>query len=303
MIERTLERLGLNPIICCTSTGDHASSDVGEVVHELSSDVIDFGSMPVLLPSGSGPDEPFVDGPLQRRRKGAHPRATAPITPRQRSIRDRVQLPALHVYPVPPGCAHDEPEETKLLELTRFYEEFVVDLLRGFHMTQLTSSQDYSDIHCQILEDLQTLKVDQGSGCIIEFPLAAVSRVYRIVKNNDQWSSPAMHPPSLPPGVFGGRAEHIVVVEFMRRKLAFVFDEIVEAQNFLMCLELLIRRAQECRLERQQAKSGDEQVPTNANHVFLRVDTKPRLHKVDVDTKSNLVSCSCRSNDDDYLMF
>merc|ERR1712038_1779535 len=102
---------------------------------------------------------------------------------------------------------------------------------------------DYSEIHCQILEDLQTLKVDEGSGCIIEFPLGAVSKVYRIVKNDDRWHSAAemTGSASMPPS----NAEHIVVIEFMRRKLAFVFGEMSAAQSFLMCIELLIRRAQE----------------------------------------------------------
>merc|ERR1712050_225837 len=39
--------------------------------------------------------------------------------------------------------------------------------------------------------------------------------------------------------------EQIVVVEFMRRKLAFVFKELQVSQRFLMCMELLIRRAQQ----------------------------------------------------------
>mmetsp|Transcript_73037 Transcript_73037/g.236396 ORF Transcript_73037/g.236396 Transcript_73037/m.236396 type:complete len:194 (+) Transcript_73037:311-892(+) len=123
-------------------------------------------------------------------------------------------------------------------------------------MTQLTSNQDYSDIHCQILEDLQTLKIDQGSGCIIEFPLGAVSKVYRIVKNDDKWfSAGTLTGPAPMPPLPLSSAEHIVVVEFMRRKLAFVFSEIKVAQRFLMCIELLIRRAQEVRDE-AEARTG-----------------------------------------------
>lgn len=132
-----------------------------------------------------------------------------------------------------------------------------MDLHKGIYMTQLTSTQDYSDVHCQVLEDLQTLKVDQGSGCIIEFPLGAVSKVYRIVKNDDRWFSAGSlnGPPPMPPLPLSS-AEHIVVVEFMRRKLAFVFSEIQVAQHFLMCMELLIRRAQECETELKNQKGG-----------------------------------------------
>lgn len=181
--------------------------------------------------------------------KGDRPRTT-PITPRQRSFKERIRLPKLRRYPVPPGCSTDDPEEHRREELLRAYQEFVLDLHKGIHMTQLTSNQDYSDIHCQILEDLQTLKVDQGSGCIIEFPLSAVSKVYRIVKNDEKWySAGSLTGPTPMPPLPLSNAEHIVVVEFMRRKLAFVFSDMAAAQRFLMCIELLIRRAQESRSE------------------------------------------------------
>lgn len=182
--------------------------------------------------------------------KGDKPKGTSPVTPRQRTFQDRVQLPQMRRYPVPPSCTQDDTEDVRLRELLRIYQEFVLDLHKGVHMTQLTSNQDYSDIHCQILEDLQTLKVDQGSGCIIEFPLGAVSKVYRIVKNDDKWySAGSLTGPTPMPPLPLSNAEHIVVVEFMRRKLAFVFNEMTAAQSFLMCMELLIRRAQEARQE------------------------------------------------------
>uniref|UniRef100_A0A7S2MBG6 Uncharacterized protein n=1 Tax=Alexandrium andersonii TaxID=327968 RepID=A0A7S2MBG6_9DINO len=136
----------------------------------------------------------------------------------------------------------------------RCYREFVLDLHRGMHLTQLSATQEYSDIHCQVLEDLQTLKVDQGSGCIIEFPLSAVSKVYRIVKNDESWhSAGSLTGPTPIPPLPLSNAEHIVVIEFMRRKLAFVFLDIAAAQRFLMCIELLIRRVQECQ---EAAMSG-----------------------------------------------
>lgn len=175
---------------------------------------------------------------------------TLPVTARQRNLKDRIQLPNMRRYPVPPSCKPEDPEEWRRQELLKSYQEFVLDLHKGIHLTQLTSNQDYSDIHCQILEDLQTLNVDQGSGCIIEFPLSAVSKVYRIVKNDDKWySAGSLTGPTPMPPLPLSNAEHIVVVEFMRRKLAFVFNEIAAAQSFLMCMELLIRRAQECRFD------------------------------------------------------
>mmetsp|Transcript_54435 Transcript_54435/g.124861 ORF Transcript_54435/g.124861 Transcript_54435/m.124861 type:complete len:146 (-) Transcript_54435:122-559(-) len=110
------------------------------------------------------------------------------------------------------------------------------------YLTQLTSTREYADIHCQLMDDLQTLKLDQSNGRIIEFPLTGVSKVYRIVKNDQKWYNANSVPvPPLPLS----NAEFIVVVEFMRRKLAFVFKEMVASQRFLLCMELLIRRAQQ----------------------------------------------------------
>merc|ERR1712039_379348 len=88
---------------------------------------------------------------------------------------------------------------------------------------------------------MMTLKLDQSNGRIIEFPLTSVSKAYRIVKIEDKWYSAATHMS----GNSVANTEHIVVVEFMRRKLAFVFKELQVSQRFLMCMELLIRRAQQ----------------------------------------------------------
>lgn len=191
-----------------------------------------------------------------------------PVTERQRTLKDRIVLPMMRRYPVPHSSKPEDPEELRRKELLKVYQEFVLDLHKGVHMTQLTSNQDYSDIHCQILEDLQTLNVDQGSGCIIEFPLMAVSKVYRIVKNDDKWySAGSLTGPTPMPPLPLSNAEHIVVVEFMRRKLAFVFNEISSAQNFLMCMELLIRRAQECRYDVDQRR-GKREGSGQISHVF-----------------------------------
>jgi hypothetical protein len=143
----------------------------------------------------------------------------------------------LHTYPVPPGSSSSpsEPEEERKRKLLQMFQEFALDMHKGMYMTQLTSNRDYSDIHCQLMDDMQTLQLDQSNGRIIEFPLTGVSKVYRIVKSDDKWYSAGSQ-------LIG---EHIVVVEFMRRKLAFVFKELNASQRFLMGMELLIRRAQQ----------------------------------------------------------
>lgn len=248
---------------CCNTQHDVGPGSELKVV-QLSSDVMECGiERPMFHPVHLLTHQDSFDMTVTPRSgcKGDRPK-TSPITPRQRNFKERIKLPKLRRYPVPPGCSSDDPEEQRREELLRVYQEFVLDLHKGIHMTQLTSNQDYSDIHCQILEDLQTLKVDQGSGCIIEFPLSAVSKVYRIVKNDDKWySAGSLTGPTPMPPLPLSNAEHIVVVEFMRRKLAFVFSDMGAAQRFLMCIELLIRRAQESRSEVDTVGFGKKPKP------------------------------------------
>lgn len=168
---------------------------------------------------------------------------TLPVTPRQKDLRDTLKLPKLSQYPTAPDVTSEDSEETKQQRLLEMYQEFVLELHTGTYLTQLTSTRDYSDIHCQLMEDLVTLKLDQSSGRIIEFPLTGVSKVYRIIREDDRWYRAQGTAPSAP-------AEHIVVVEFMRRKLAFVFKEVRAALRFLTCMELLIRRAQQQEVEK-----------------------------------------------------
>jgi len=134
------------------------------------------------------------------------------------------------------------------------YQEFALDMHSGMYLTQLTSNRDYSDIHCQLMEDMITLKLDQSNGRIIEFPLTNVSKVYRIVKNDDKWYTVG----TPVPGESSANTEQIIVVEFMRRKLAFVFKELLVSQRFLICMELLIRRAQ----QKQAKKAPRALTPT-----------------------------------------
>lgn len=162
-------------------------------------------------------------------------------TPLQNTLRESLELPILHDYPVPPSCGAEDVEEVRKRKLLEMYQEFALELHKGMYLTQLTSSRDYSDIHCQLMGDMQTLKLDQSNGRIIEFPLAGVSKVYRIIKSDDKYYSAG----SSPPGAQANTTEHIVVVEFIRRKLAFVFQQLPVAQRFLLSIELLIRRAQQ----------------------------------------------------------
>jgi hypothetical protein len=178
-----------------------------------------------------------------------------PITPRQKELRDQLQLPELPQYPVAPGVTATDSEETRRQMLLEMYQEFALELHAGTFLKQLTSTRQYANIHCQLMEDLQTLKLDQSSGRIVEFPLSGVSKVYRIVRDDDKWryTTPSTGA-SLP-------VEHIVVVEFMRRKLAFVFDEVSVAIRFLTCMELLTRRAQQQQQQQQNQQADLKAAP------------------------------------------
>merc|ERR1719498_2326408 len=101
----------------------------------------------------------------------------------------------------------EDPVETRHQCLLELYQEFVLEMHTGTYLTQLTSSRDYSDIHCQLMEDLTTLKLDQSNGRILEFPLTGVSKVYRIVKNDDKWHGAGSSGAGKPLPV----TEHIVV--------------------------------------------------------------------------------------------
>ena len=102
------------------------------------------------------------------------------LTPRQLQIRTSVELPNI--------VSNDAPEKRKAL--LEAYRNFVVNLHRGAYYSQLTASCEYSEIHVQLMDDLQTLKLDQSNGRIIEFPLVSVSKVYRVVRSVEVASSP-----------------------------------------------------------------------------------------------------------------
>jgi len=185
------------------------------------------------------------------------------VTPRQQRLRERIWLPSLRQYPNLPTMAADDSEDAKRGALLHAFQDFVLDLYKGLRMTQLTASHEYSQIHCQLAEDLQTLRVDRNNGCIIEFPLGAVSKVYRVVRSDDKWYN-ASNAPAL--------AEHIVVIEFARRKLAFVFVDMMAAQHFLFCTEMLVRRSQEVQdLGKVNARIGPRRARGRMSPLFSNV--------------------------------
>ena len=225
----------LDWILGCCTAGGYEAHNQAEYQVQLNSEPAPSSAAKHLLTSGDSFDITFTP-----RLFGGFSRTSGPMTPRQQDLRAQLELPQLQAYPVPPNLSADEVEEVRKEKLLEMYREFAIELHTGMYLTQLTSNRDYADIHVQLIEDLTTLKLDQSNGRIIEFPLTNVSKVYRIVKNDDKWYAAGTPLPNASP-----HAEHIVVVEFMRRKLAFVFKELQVSQRFLICMELLIRRAQQ----------------------------------------------------------
>jgi len=224
----------------CSCTGCEGSGSQADGQISLTTEA--SGGMRQPLTRGDSLDITFTPRPLGNEEgNGSLSGSSMPITPRQRDIRDGLQLPRLSMYPVPPNCGPEDSEEDRRRKLLQMYQEVALDLHTGMYLTQLTADRDYSDIHCQLMEDMTTLKLDQSNGRIIEFPLTNVSKVYRIVKNDDKFYTPG----TVVPSEKGAKSEHIVVVEFLRRKLAFVYKEVAVAQRFMICMELLIRRAQQ----------------------------------------------------------
>merc|ERR1712129_622605 len=101
--------------------------------------------------------------------------------------------------------------------------------------------RSYAEIHCQLMEDLSTLKLDQDDGRIVEFPLANVSQMYRLTKVQGRWKPAEVYSSS----PLAATCEQILVVVFRKRKLAFVFKDLDSCDRFKTCLELLVWRAQQ----------------------------------------------------------
>ncbi|CAK0873355.1 unnamed protein product [Prorocentrum cordatum] len=179
-----------------------------------------------------------------------------PATPRRRAGAEGLDLPILREYRVPPNCNKEDPVEVQRAALLHMYQAFAVDLHAGMYLTQLTSSREHSEIHVQLMDDLVTLKMDQSNGHILEFPLDKVLKVYRITHDARGAG-------------LDDQAAHIVVLEFMRRKLAFVFPEEKVTQRFLISLELLIQRAkQHAKVQRPALTPALPQGPQQSVHTW-----------------------------------
>mmetsp|Transcript_2551 Transcript_2551/g.7171 ORF Transcript_2551/g.7171 Transcript_2551/m.7171 type:complete len:289 (+) Transcript_2551:112-978(+) len=260
----------------CSCSGWDVHAEPGEFQMHLSTDESAGSRLKHALMRGDSFDITFTP----RSFGGGPDKVTSrqtPITPRQKDMQDQLELPSLHSYPLPPDCTPEDHEEVRMEKLLEMYRGFALDLHTGTYLTQLTSTRDYSDIHCQLMEDMTILKLDQSNGRIIEFPLTNVSKVYRIVKHDDKWYT-AGRAPIPEDRVHNSSTEEIVVVEFMRRKLAFVFKEPLVSQRFLICMELLIRRAQQKETKKAARSLKPTFPPQHAQQQSNQCPTPRQVH-------------------------
>eukprot|EP00812_Abedinium_dasypus_P009748 NODE_3415_length_789_cov_331.927793.p1 GENE.NODE_3415_length_789_cov_331.927793~~NODE_3415_length_789_cov_331.927793.p1 ORF type:complete len:209 (-),score=45.73 NODE_3415_length_789_cov_331.927793:161-718(-) len=183
------------------------------------------------------------------------------MTPRQRSVMDKLEIPPLSLCPEFGLFRADESAEAHHNRVLATYREFAFNMYTGAHLTLLTPAGDYCDAHCQLIEDLQVLKLDQNNGRIIEFPLAAVSKL----------SGARLHSSRMATNVDGttqqpADAGHAVFLAFSRRRLVFTFREFRDAKSFKMWMELLVARAQE--LESGKEKSSRQDVQFGGSGPF-----------------------------------
>eukprot|EP00812_Abedinium_dasypus_P009497 NODE_3185_length_818_cov_27.754915.p1 GENE.NODE_3185_length_818_cov_27.754915~~NODE_3185_length_818_cov_27.754915.p1 ORF type:complete len:220 (+),score=52.91 NODE_3185_length_818_cov_27.754915:3-662(+) len=165
-----------------------------------------------------------------------HSGALQPVamTPRRRAILDSLGIASPEGQF---GCWLGS-DGTRPRDLELYQEgQYLLNLHAGMYLTHLTPQGGYMEIHCQLSDDLMTFKLDQCNGRMIVFPLFAVSKVYRVLQFN-------RYPPSPDGQVRQGVADHLIYVEFMRRKLIFVFKSEEDAQLFTKCMELIVHNAQ-----------------------------------------------------------
>eukprot|EP00439_Symbiodinium_sp_Y106_P072279 s2181_g13.t1 len=189
-------------LLCCNVQHEQTSVNGEMKVVQLTSDVLETRlAHPVHLLTEQDSFDVTVSP-----RAGAMGEWTRQLqmTPRQHDFRDRIQLPRLLRYPLPPDALPDEPEDKRRATLLRVFQAHTT-WFRRWLMPRANRKKDVRDSHVDspifysIMKSQSTGegshalvlfdRIDQGSGCIIEFPLSAVSKVYRIVKNDDRWFS------------------------------------------------------------------------------------------------------------------
>lgn len=217
---------------CCKSP-----SECHQVI-DISSDILDENAKFIVV---NEQFDPFLSSSGISAR-GSDDQKDQFLSPCQKYLKDQLRLPAMKQYPVPLHCSPDDPEEMRVSELFKLFQTFVLEWHKGLYMIQSCKDMDaryeFIDVHCQLMNDLRTLKVDKGSCRIVEYDLLAVTRMVRdlIPLQRDNCRGGVVQ--SLP--LVCVDTKHIVVLEFAKRSLMLVFSSIAEAQSFMMCMDLLV---------------------------------------------------------------
>ena len=249
------------------------------------------GKYPTTTPAASTKTTPYTTADQEPPHSNSLLSRNA--TQKQLRLVQALDLPEMALYPTPPGARFSDPEDVRKQILLDFYRCFALDMHRGLSLHQLVStgpgprgaevSENLAEVHVQLLDTLNAVKIDEHDGNLVEFPLRCVTTVYRLVRAGPAPAGPSRATPRgaapvLPEfgrggggsdevGGFGGggydsrsfsaaaaqhgcsttppQHAHLAVLEFRNRKLAFSFREMQEAQRFVLCLELLIRRAKQ----------------------------------------------------------
>eukprot|EP00811_Abedinium_folium_P002166 NODE_11986_length_1253_cov_4.432504.p1 GENE.NODE_11986_length_1253_cov_4.432504~~NODE_11986_length_1253_cov_4.432504.p1 ORF type:complete len:316 (-),score=47.88 NODE_11986_length_1253_cov_4.432504:306-1127(-) len=114
---------------------------------------------------------------------------------------------------------HHETPDAIHVRLTELYQDFLINLCVGLHSAQLTTSEDYSDVHCQLSEDLQTFTLRLRDGRVVEFRLDGVHTMM------------SSHLTTYD--------EHIAIIESSMGRLVFLHHSREDAQRFVACMEML----------------------------------------------------------------
>eukprot|EP00917_Polyrhabdina_sp_WS-2016_P016520 GHVP01035693.1.p1 GENE.GHVP01035693.1~~GHVP01035693.1.p1 ORF type:complete len:244 (+),score=43.90 GHVP01035693.1:120-851(+) len=201
-----------------------------------------------------------------------------PLTPRQRkhlSMSTAFLLESINKIDVPGGGPKNIPVPEKLRILGSLYRRFLVELEPGISMTQIDSSMSYSPLDVKLSHDDTSLILDQHDGRKVEFPLTMIQRILKMARTphhgqhvltfpvtpdalnidedvttrHQSRSTVPPSPGSTPQPMYLSETtqlsdpHYVTILEFEKRKLAFVFATQTECDSFEVCIQLLSSQA------------------------------------------------------------
>jgi len=179
------------------------------------------------------------------------------LTPRQKRFHNKVKLPdrLLDECNIPESAVlpKEGTREEKLDELNKIYKKFVLSLNRGIVLKQVITTRSYADIHCQLMDDMINLTINQGSGVLVLISLDSVSGLDFYVQRPSIYAEAATVTRNtsstnpLVPSLRLNSADYLVIMKFAvdgykERKIVFVFHNERKGTTFKLCMELLVEQ-------------------------------------------------------------